>query len=33
LFYYRGRSLDRNNHECQKCGHISHTLTETGMSA
>lgn len=33
LFYDRGRSLDTFNHECQRCFHISHTMTETGMSA
>ena len=33
LFYDRGRSLDTYNHECKKCGHMSHTMTETGMSA
>lgn len=33
LFYDSGRSLDRNNHECQRCFHMNHTLTETGMSA
>lgn len=32
-FYDRGRSLDTFNHECGRCGHMSHTLTETGMSA
>jgi hypothetical protein len=33
LFYDRGRSLDLFNHECQRCFHVSHTMTETGMSA
>ena len=33
LFYDMGRSLDTYNHECQRCFHISHTMTETGMSA
>lgn len=33
LFYDRGRSLDTYNHECGRCGHMNHTLTETGMSA
>lgn len=33
LFYNRGRSLDTFNHECARCGHMNHTMTETGMSA
>jgi hypothetical protein len=32
-FNDRGRSLDRYNHECVRCGHTNHTMTETGMSA
>lgn len=33
LFYDKGRSLDYFNWECQKCGHQTRTMTETGMSA
>jgi hypothetical protein len=33
LFYNKGRSLDYNYHECQRCFHVSTTMTETGMSA
>jgi hypothetical protein len=33
LFWDKGRSLDTFNHECQRCFHMSHTMTETGMSA
>jgi hypothetical protein len=33
FFWDRGRSLDTFNWECARCFHISHTMTETGMSA
>lgn len=33
FFYDRGRSLDTFNHECARCSHLNHTMTETGMSA
>lgn len=26
-----GRSLFSNNHKCAQCGHMNHTMTETGM--
>ncbi len=32
-FVDAGRSLDTYNHRCTKCGHMNHTMTETGMSA
>jgi hypothetical protein len=33
LFYDKGRSLDYNYHECQRCFHPTQSLTETGASA